>query len=311
MTPADCDLRDFVFMPLDVVRLRDSDLAALEDPAACWGAVLLWCASWHQLPAASLPHDDRILAQLAGFGRVVKEWMKIRGGALRGWVLCSDERLYHPVVAEKAIEAWQGKLEQRWKTECARIKKHNQRYQTNIPFPTFEEFLSSGKTKLVPRDKSIESPETGDERPGDVPSETPSKGQGEGQGKDKEEPPIPPDGGLPEPVQAKGRKRNAVGFQRFLEDCDATGEMPIPEDDPVFAYAVETGIPIEFLRLHWLEFKERYTAPDAKRYKDWRSVYRKSVRGCWFKLWFLRADGACGLTTQGEQAKRHHGRDLS
>jgi hypothetical protein len=169
-------------MPLDVVRLRDSDLAALEEPAACWAAVLLWCASWHQLPAASLPDDDRILAQLAGFGRVIKEWMKVRPGALRGWLICSDGRLYHPVVSEKAREAWQGKLEQRWRTECARIKKHNQRYKVNVQFPTFEDFLSKGKTNLVPRDTADSSQGTGDDCPQDVTGETASKGQGEGQG---------------------------------------------------------------------------------------------------------------------------------
>lgn len=142
-TPPDCDLRDFSFMPLDVVRLRDSDLAALESAEAFRAAVLLWCASWHQLPAASLPDDDRVLANLAGFGRVVKEWQKVRQGALRGWVQCDDGRLYHSVIAEKANEAWQRKLEQAWRTECARLKKHNQRHPENqILFPTFEEWLS-------------------------------------------------------------------------------------------------------------------------------------------------------------------------
>lgn len=111
LTPADCDLRDFPFMPLDVVRLRDSDLTSLETAEAFRAAVMLWCASWHQLPAASLPNDNRVLANLAGYGRVVKEFEKEREGALRGWVLCSDGRLYHPVVAEKAVEAWRGKLE--------------------------------------------------------------------------------------------------------------------------------------------------------------------------------------------------------
>lgn len=182
LTPSDCDLRDFQFMPLDVVRLRDSDLAALEDPAACWAAVLLWCAAWHQLPAASLPDDDRVLSQLAGFGRVVKEWQKVREGALRGWIKCSDGRLYHPVVAEKAREAWQSKVEQRWKTECARIKKHNQRHGTLVPFPTLEQFMSSGRSRIVPRDKPDMSTGTEDDCPGFVPRETPSKGQGEGQG---------------------------------------------------------------------------------------------------------------------------------
>lgn len=90
LTPPNCDLRDFSFIPLDVVRLRDSDLAAKVDGEAFRCAVLLWCAAWHQLLAASLPDDDDVLAQLAGFGRVKREWMRHREGALRGWLKCND-----------------------------------------------------------------------------------------------------------------------------------------------------------------------------------------------------------------------------
>ena len=54
-------------MPLDVGRLRDSDLASDETPEACWAAVLLWCASWHQIPAASIPDNDQWLAKQAGY----------------------------------------------------------------------------------------------------------------------------------------------------------------------------------------------------------------------------------------------------
>lgn len=181
LTPLECDLRDYAFMPLDVQRLRDSDLAALETPEACWSAVLLWCASWHQVPAASLPNDDRVLAQLAGFGRVVTEWKKVREGALRGWIECADGRLYHPVVAAKAREAWSSKIEQRWKTECARIKKHNQRHGTKIQFPTLEAFLSQGPMRLVSGDNGEESHGTKQGSPKPVPRETPSKGQEQGQ----------------------------------------------------------------------------------------------------------------------------------
>lgn len=131
-------------MPLDVVRLRDSDIAAISSGDEFRCAVLLWCASWHQVPAASLPDDDIVLAQLAGYGRVIKEWKKVREGSLRGWVKCSDGRLYHPVVAEKANEAWNRKLERAWNTECARIKKLNQRHNLSIAFPTLENFLSPG-----------------------------------------------------------------------------------------------------------------------------------------------------------------------
>jgi hypothetical protein len=178
LTPADCDLRDFAFMPLDVVRLRDSDLAATESPEACWAAVLLWAASWHQVPAASLPDDDRVLANLAGYGRVVREWQKMREGALRGWITCTDGRMYHPVVAEKANEAWKGKLERLWRTECARMKKHFQRHEMPVVLPEFHDWLTSGR----PQGQALPVP-------GDIPNlsrgqgrETGSKGQGEGKG---------------------------------------------------------------------------------------------------------------------------------
>src|SRR5690242_8109893 len=132
LVPVECDLRDFAFMPLDVQRLRDSDLAGLETPEACWAAVLLWCAAWHQMPAASLPDDDRLLAKFAGYQGALEKWQMVKSGALRGWVKCSDGRLYHPVVAEKAKESWRSKLERMWRTEVARIKKANQRHGTKV-----------------------------------------------------------------------------------------------------------------------------------------------------------------------------------
>jgi hypothetical protein len=169
LTLPDCDLRDFSFMPLDVVRLRDSDLAALESAEAFRAAVLLWCASWHQIPAASLPDDDRVLSNLAGFGRVVKEWLKVKEGALRGWVKCEDGRMYHPVIAEKANEAWRRKLEQAWRTEIARIKKHNQRHQDNqIAYPSFDEWLSQRTTKPCPQGQGNDVPIQSQEKPNPI-----------------------------------------------------------------------------------------------------------------------------------------------
>ncbi len=113
LVPADVDLRGMPFMPLDVNRLRDSELAIKESAEAFRAAVMLWCASWGQVPAASLPNDDVSLAAYAGLGRDMKSWRKVRPGALRGFVLCDDGRLYHPVVAEKALEAWSERQEYR------------------------------------------------------------------------------------------------------------------------------------------------------------------------------------------------------
>lgn len=105
LVPADTDLRQLPYMPLDVQRLRDSDLGIESTGDEFRAAVMLWCASWHQVPAASLPDDDRLLAAFAGYGRDVRTWKKVRPMALRGFVLCSDGRLYHPVIAEKATDA--------------------------------------------------------------------------------------------------------------------------------------------------------------------------------------------------------------
>lgn len=109
LVPPECDLRDFVFMPLDVRRLRDSSLAAMASADEFRAAVLLWCASWHQQPAASLPQDDMVLANLAGYGHDVRAWAQVKKGALRCFIECSDGRLYHPVISQKANEAWSEK----------------------------------------------------------------------------------------------------------------------------------------------------------------------------------------------------------
>lgn len=200
MVPADCDLTDFAFMPLDVARLRDSDLAANETPEACWAAVLLWSAAWHQVPAGSMPDNDAWIAKQAGYalrGRIDPAWKKVRAGAMHGWVLCSDGRYHHPVVAEKARDAWDSKLMQRWRTECGRIKKHNDRHKTEVRRPTYEEWISAGRPTgqplPVPGDDGNCPQGQGGTVPGDrlpddeghpppVPDETHSKRQREGQG---------------------------------------------------------------------------------------------------------------------------------
>jgi hypothetical protein len=110
LTPPDCDLRGLPFMPMDVVRILDSDLFALSTGEEFKAALALWCKAWLQVPAASLPDDDRVLAHLSGAGT---RWKKLKPMALRGWVKCSDGRYYHPVVAEKANEAWKHRLAQR------------------------------------------------------------------------------------------------------------------------------------------------------------------------------------------------------
>lgn len=125
--PSDIDLRDFGYMPLDVVRLYDSDLMALATGDEFRAAVALWCKAWHQVPAGSLPSDERLLAHLAGFGRDLSSWRKVRDMALRGFDLRDDGRLYHRVICEKAMEAWDAKTKQRSRTKAATAARSGRR----------------------------------------------------------------------------------------------------------------------------------------------------------------------------------------
>lgn len=140
------DLRSFEFMPLDVVRLRDSDFAALVNAEAFRAGILLISASWHQVPAGSLPNDDRILSNLAGFGRVVKEWKKYKDEAMHGWVLCDDNRYYHKVVCEKAVESWNSKQDYNYKKFAERLRKANGKANEadQVQTPSFDTWINAG-----------------------------------------------------------------------------------------------------------------------------------------------------------------------
>ncbi len=183
LVPAEVDLRDFGFMPLDVLRLRDSDLAAHPDPEVFRCAVLSWCVAWHQLPAASLPIDDVALARLLGFGRDVKGWQKVRAaGGMRGWVECADGRMYHPVVADKAREAWQSKLAQRARTEAARKAREEARQR-----------LSQQQSQPLSQTPAASVT--------DNVTESKGQGQGQGQGIEERERPARPPAAVAAPAQ--------------------------------------------------------------------------------------------------------------
>lgn len=104
-------------------------------------------------------------------------------------------------------------------------------------------------------------------------------------------------------TQRARKKSKALPLTDWLAQVAAAGEKAIPDDDPVRSYAAKAGIPDDFLLLGWVEFKTRYSQPDAKPYADWRQVFRNAVRGNWLKLWFVK-DGQYQLTTAGQQAQQ-------
>lgn len=94
----DVDLRQFPRMQLDVIKLMNSDTWAIANGWEAKAAMNLWCRAWHQVPAGSLPDEDAVLAAFAG----VPNWHDHRAVALRGFIKCSDGRLYHPVLCNVA-----------------------------------------------------------------------------------------------------------------------------------------------------------------------------------------------------------------
>ena len=102
--PLECDLRRYSWIPLPVALVRDSTWWLTASDAAQAAQLRLMVAAWHQIPAASLPDDDRLLAKL---GRISSKVIRCLTEIKQEWTLCTDGRLYHPELAEIALKSWE------------------------------------------------------------------------------------------------------------------------------------------------------------------------------------------------------------
>lgn len=131
LVPADVDLRGFEFMPLFGDRLFKSETWISASADAKVAALRLWWDSYgHEVPAGSLPDNDGLLAEYAGYGVMVKAWKKLKPQAMRGYILCSDGRWYHPLVAELAMDGWKERVRNREKQRAWR--ERNQQKDRNV-----------------------------------------------------------------------------------------------------------------------------------------------------------------------------------
>ncbi|MBN9525768.1 MAG: hypothetical protein J0H82_06185 [Alphaproteobacteria bacterium] len=113
LVPPEVDLRGLLYMPLYgdlLIKSRGWILASGDGAKAM---IQLWCHAFtHEVPAASLPNDDRLLASYAGYGAGPdgrKAWSRVKGEALWKWQLATDGRLYHPILAGIALRSWSGR----------------------------------------------------------------------------------------------------------------------------------------------------------------------------------------------------------
>ena len=99
------DVRHLTWMRLDIVRLLNSTtwIKARRTGYARGAMVCLWARAWQQVPAGSLPNDNELLQEFAELHQ--EQFIELRPLVLSGFVLCSDNRLYHPVLVEFAKQA--------------------------------------------------------------------------------------------------------------------------------------------------------------------------------------------------------------
>lgn len=177
LTPADCDLRGYDFMPLFGHRLFGSDLYDRMDDAEFRIAIRLWWEAWNQCPAGSLPSDDRRLCKLAELGRDMKAWLKVKEVVLHGFVLCSDGRLYHKHLSEWAMDAYARRLRDRERKRRWRDGHAGDRDGPTPPsphprprdIPPTETGTTAAKDIPKPNghaDEDVPNPLTGEERTG-------------------------------------------------------------------------------------------------------------------------------------------------
>ena len=131
LVPPDTTITGLTSFMLNVDRLFASELWAISTGEEFKAAVALWGRAWQQIPAGSLPDDERLLAAFSGAGR---RWSKVRDVAMRGFVKCSDGRFYHRVLSEDVIRAAKAKREKLERTvRATEARKKKDGDDTNPP----------------------------------------------------------------------------------------------------------------------------------------------------------------------------------
>lgn len=92
-----------------------------------------------------------------------------------------------------------------------------------------------------------------------------------------------------------------ISFARFMDDCKRNNIKPIADDDKIFDFAEQAGIPLDYLRLGWSAFREEFIENEGKTKIDWRATFRNYVRNNYLRVWAFNRAGECYLTDKGIQ----------
>lgn len=158
LVPAHVDLRGYDFMPLYGEFLRRSGFNCRVTDAEFRAGLNLWWSSWWQLPASSLPNNDDELCKLADLGRDLRTWRKVKHGALSGFVLCSDNRLYHSFLSVIARETFAKRKSAQAKASLGGKQRWKNKALTHAPSTTSSIATSNASSTSTGSPSSIENP---------------------------------------------------------------------------------------------------------------------------------------------------------
>lgn len=294
LVPPDADLRGMPFMPLHTQRLMDSDLWGQATPAAFKAAVGLWCKAWSQVPAGSIPDPDagnNLRTILGWLYLTADEWQQVKGEALRGFIRCSDGRLYHRVVCESVLGALPHRREYQAKRSSEAERKERERNDRRALLSalsrqgvTVEATIKTSELRTLARDNGVTlDPQSGAvllangkghaKVTRDSHADVTLKREGEGQGKGEGLPSTPtPNGvGVAPPAPHDDFRLVSPG-----QPAGGQYRPPVCPHDRVLALWGElmpelpqpstwTGQRSDHLRARWREAAVQHRWPDAER----------------------------------------------
>ena len=238
LVPAEVDCTDLDGFMLNVERLMASELVALSSHEVIGAALLLWCRAWKQTPAASLPNNEKTIS---GFARMpLARFRKLRDEVMRGFVLCSDGRLYHRTLAVEAINAYERKVafQRKREADAERLRKWRSGTKHETRIETASE--TSDETRFV------------------------AEGQGQGQGQGHSSLPSVESVARATPPPADGSGPTLAGTAcRLLREA---GVQRVNPSDPRLAQLLAQGVTPQQLAHLAAEIREAQGVPKPMAY---------------------------------------------
>jgi hypothetical protein len=101
-----------------------------------------------------------------------------------------------------------------------------------------------------------------------------------------------------EPPNKRAREKSKeITLYDYIDLCKEKKEKPIPDEDNIFDYAMNSGIPDHFLYIAWRVFVDKFIETDKKQ-KCWKQTFRNYVKSDYLKVWYFK-DNECFLTNVG------------